>query len=565
MSDNTVSEENLALLGGLASRKPRPRRSVAENESAETATQSATEPETSDELTPSRRDSEDNGTAAPPSVGLEAEPEPEAETVDQAHTQGVTDESNEVDFAEDDTEITQKIVLPSLQTPTVAGFQLRAWQNPVLEGLMAVVLAIGVLALVALGGSEPKPPEPVMPDAEIMIVCPGIEGRPGTIVGSVNGEATLAPVSGTTQPELVYGHFELNNITEPMVLTATRGDSALNARFVTYQQGAPDDDPPGDRISEVNCAQPLASQYLLFPSSSGASVQLVNPDDTEAVFNVSALGPDGAVRLTDLRDMRLAAHSVTTIDVGAMLEKVAALTLRITNTTGRLLATGDVAASLGNEFSAATHIGRELLITGIPALPDHTRVILSNPATVRVTFSIVAVYADGTKDIAGADSVTLEAETTTVFDITEPLMGQPAALLVTANNDIAAAAAVSLANDFAVVPGVPVQQLVEQTLLVGVSHPAQLMLANPGEERIDVAVQWLTAGEPSTEPVSIPAKSSLLLDVPNDVKLIRVEVPATLGTALLFGTREGGQATVSLPAETQSAGRTPLRIVAHQP
>jgi hypothetical protein len=545
MSDDAFSEENLALLGGLASRKPRPRRSAAEDEQ--------TEVPAGQEATPSRREDESNDNAPSHSAGMEAE---------------VEESGNETDDAEaprDEIETTKKITLPSFQLPGLADIRWRTWQNSVVEGLVAVVIAVGLLALGGLWGSEPKEPEPVMPDAEIMIVCPGFAGRPATIMGSVTGQAQISPVSGTGESTWVSGAFEVENITEPMVLTATRGDSSLNARLVIYQAGEADADPPGDRISELNCSQPLASQYLLFPSTSGSIVQLVNPDDTEAVFNLTALASDGAVQLSGLRDLRLAPHSVSRVEVGQMLASPAALTLRVTNTTGRLLATGDVDASLGTEFSTATHLGRNLLITGIPSLPDHTRVMLTNPATVRVTCKIVALYSDGTKEVVGADSLTLEAESTTVFDLTEPLLGAPASLLITANNDVAAGAAVSVANDFAVVPGVPLEQLVERTLLIGVSQPAQLMLANPSEEQIDVEVQWVTEAATVRQSVSVSEGSSLMLDVPEDTKLIRLEAPALLGSALLLGTRETGQATLSLPAETQSAGRTPLRIVAQQP
>jgi hypothetical protein len=543
MSDE-LSEENLALLDGLASRKPRPRRSAAEDDTSASTT--------GEDKSASRGETQGADDASIHSGGFEEEAE-----------QPLTPPDDTED-AESESETTQKIVLPSFRIPGLDGIDWRTWQNAVIETLLAVVLAVGLLSLTGLSGSESRPPVPVMPDAEIMIVCPGFAERAGTILGSVTGTAEVTPVSGGAEPIIVSGNFELPDITQPMMITAARGDSALNARFVIYQAGEADADPAGDRVSEMNCVQPLASQYLLFPSSSGAVVQLVNPDDTEAVFNVTALGADGQVALSGMRDLRLAPHSTTRIEVGKMLATPAALTLRITNTTGRLLATGDVEASLGAEFSTATQLGRDILITGIPVRPNYTRVMLANPATVRVSFSMVALFADGTRDIAGAKDVTLEAESTTVFDVAPSLVGEPAAILITANNDIAAAAAVSIANDFAMVAGVPLTQLIEQTLLVGVMHPAQLMLANPNDESMTAEVQWVAAGVPTSELLTVEAHSSVLVDVPEEVELIRLLSPEKLGSALLLGTASSGQATLSLPAETQSAGRTPLRIVAQR-
>ncbi|MDR2620838.1 MAG: DUF5719 family protein [Propionibacteriaceae bacterium] len=441
-------------------------------------------------------------------------------------------------------------VMQQVKTPmqVMLGTTDASKQHPPLEALIGVILLVVGALVVALVSKYPQAPQTVMPKADIRLVCPGFEAYPGTISAQVKGGANYSVVGADSAETAKVGQFDITDVKSPSSLAAVTGASELVARLTITD---------GTRTAATNCSAPLASQYLLFPDAAGSTLQIANPDASVAVYNVTIIGPKGEITGEQLRDARLAPNSVMEYNLSDYVKDEGSVGIRVQNTHGRLLATGLVTNG-GLDLISASNTGLSLVAAGIPTLAS-VKVVLTNPATVRVTASIKALTDTGVVGLAGVDAITIEASQSKVVDVSEAMLGLGGALQITANNGIAASAVVGYADDVAVIPAIPFTHLVAEPLLSAAAPPMTLTLANVSEAAADVQLSLFTATGSTETTVTLPASSTLATPIPEGVIRVGLEVPQLVAYALAQD--ESGLTVTNLPTEVRDIGRTPLKIV----
>ncbi|MDR1355041.1 MAG: DUF5719 family protein [Propionibacteriaceae bacterium] len=445
----------------------------------------------------------------------------------------------------------------------VLGTTAASRKFPPLEAFGAVillVLGLVFVGLVSMRPQEPHDPHAVMPGADVRLVCPGFTNYPGSIVGQVRGNANYSIVGSTAAAVALQEQIAPGTaVNTPSMLVAAPEASELVARFAIQSDSY---------LAAANCSAPLASQYLLFPDAAGSVLQIVNPDQSDAVFNITIIGSKGEITKGDLRDAKLQSNSMREYQLSDYVSDTGPVGIRLQNTSGRLQATGLV-NSVGLDMVSASRTGLSLVAAGVPALMG-VQVILTNPATVRVNVSIKVMTSEGITDLAGFNSVVVEASQSKIVDVTEAIMGRSGAVLVSANNDIAASVVVTQGDDVAVIPAVPTTHLVAEPLLASIQTPATatiqasvtVELANAGERSVSVPVTLRSATEETTVPIEIAPGSFASYQVPADTLQVGLE-RANMVAAVLVS-NQGGIAVTGLPVEVRNTGRTPLRVVVRQ-
>jgi hypothetical protein len=289
-------------------------------------------------------------------------------------------------------------------------------------------------------------------------------------------------------------------------------------------------------------------------------LQITNPDPTDAVYNITVIGSTREGVNDELRDISLAPDTMVEYQLSDFVERDVPIGIRVQNTSGRLQAVGLVTDS-GLDIVSASRSGRSLVAVGVPALAG-VQVVITNPATVRINATVKVMTAGGLVDLAGAESVIVEASQSKLIDVTEAIMGRSGAVLITANNDVAASVVVSYGDDVAVIPAVPTVHLVSEPLLAAAAPPMTVVLANAGEQPVSVPVALFGATWETVIPLEIPAGGSTRTQVPGGTLQVRLEVPDLVAAALVSD--QGGFAVTGLLTEIRDIGRTPLQVVVRQ-
>jgi hypothetical protein len=304
----------------------------------------------------------------------------------------------------------------------------------------------------------------------------------------------------------------------------------------------------------------MASGYLQV-GYADAVVVLSNVDAGQAVLNVTLSGAKGVIDTPDLIDVTIEPGASVEIPLHTYAAGQAPIGVRWQSTLGRVVAWVR-SPSPAVDLVAPTTGDEEVAIPAIPADASKVQVQLTNPATVRVSAHIDAVTSDGSVPVVGGEDVTVEAGSTLSLDLTSSLRGEAKALLVHAEQPVAASAVVTVGKDLATVPGVPASALAAHDMVGVVEGPAVLMLANTAAADAQVSVTTLTAaGESTDQSVSVPAGTSVSVPVSKGVRSVRVHGVQGLAAALIIqpgGDAANGTSVVDLPADTAWSGMTPV-------
>ncbi|EPH02423.1 hypothetical protein HMPREF1531_01729 [Propionibacterium sp. oral taxon 192 str. F0372] len=382
--------------------------------------------------------------------------------------------------------------------------------RPVAPVLMVIGVVLGVVA--GAFPAEQAATDRVIPlVTSVSKVCPSVDG-------------TLNVVSSDGSQ---HDSSELSDASSVFATVVAPMDQQVSLAGGTLITG-------DNRSAWADCRRAATDQYVQVPGGQGAVLELANPDLADALLDVTLSGPDGEITGDGLRGITVPGSSRITINLGAYANTDTALGARIRSSIGRIAAWSVVSRGMTAGVVGATSQTTEFVV---PAAPTGTRteLLLTNPGTTR---NVVNITANGT---AGPlplqqDKVTLDAQRTTVLDLSDALGGQQAGFTLTGRDPFAVTALVVTDSDADFVPGQPKESLNStQQLLAAIPGPGDVQVVNPDEGDALVVIDWGEGQAPSNLKVSSKAVASVA--IPQGVS--RMSITSTLPVSVSAAIRGG--------------------------
>jgi len=460
----------------------------------------------------------------------------------------VDDTVDHATLASEVTALIEKVEPPPIPAPSkrVTVRKPSAWPARVVEVLLAAALVAG--GCVAAGRMTVAAPQPAPKQAvtQTGLYCPGAAGIPGSITGTADVGATWQPVGGL--PSTFSGPYFQQSVTGPSTFTGS-GSMAAVAQFTRAGQAA-----------AAACTAPMSGGYLLV-GAADATLVLTNVDSDDAVLNVTLIGPLNQITSPQLVDLKVPAHSTSEIKLGDYAAGVHPLAVGWQNTIGRVVAWVRVDTADGLDIVAPTRAAKQVVVPGIPGDAE-VKLLIANTSTNQIVAKVDALTAEGRVTVAGAEQVTVETGGVSSVDLTA-FQGEDVALVVTADQPIAAAAWLKIGSDYATSPGSIVAGSVDQDRLGVASDPGALVLSNLGTAAADVTVTVTpVAGAPNVQTVTLKPGGSSPVALPT-AGSVRVHAPADVVAALIAqpGSSPGnGTSIVALRVDSAWVGVMPVWV-----
>lgn len=421
-----------------------------------------------------------------------------------------------------------------------------------LKRLGSVVLVAALVAGASFAAGWWLPVHAPQPAAQqvsshLSLACPSVANVSGQLTGAASESVSWQLAGGA--PTSLDGPVFQQGVSAPSVLS---GDGSL-AGLVQYTKAG--------ATAAVACAQPLASGYLQ-TNTANAKLQLTNIDDVDAIITIVLLGPNGTLSAPGLVDLRVAAGQTTDIDLHQYAPGVVPLTISWTSTIGRVVGWVLTDSSSGFDLAAPTKADTNVVVPAVPADAMVT-LLLTDPAGSRAKATIEALTDKGAVPVVGGEQVPVEAFSTLAVDLTQSLQGQTVALLVHSDRPVAVTAVTVSGQDTASVPGVAVSQLVRPDLLGVIPAAAQLVVSNSSAKAGAVVTikTMVASGDENTQTVSVPAGSTVVVDLPGGAQAVRLHGPAAVAAAVIIrpdGEASNGTSIVRVAPDPAWSGITPL-------
>jgi len=388
--------------------------------------------------------------------------------------------------------------------------------------------------------------------SHIDLTCPGLADMQGSLVGVASGGATWQQTGGT--PVDLEGSVFTQSTAGPSELSGNGSLAALAQYDKTGMSAA------------VGCDQPLATGFIQV-TSSNATLQLTNTDESDAVLSVFLTGPDGDISAPQLVDLGVGAGSTVSLTLSDYAPGVAPLGITWQSTIGRVVAWALTNTATSFDLASPTKADDDIVLPAVPP-SDHISLLLTNPASVRATAEVQMMTADGSFGVVGGEQVSVESRTTMSLDLSGALQGQTLALRVHADMPLAATVVVATATDTASAPGVPASEMLRPNLLGVVNGPAQLVLANNANRQAQVVVTMTSSdGQDNPQTVTLAAGTSAVLDVPDGPQSIKVQGKYAVVGGILLEQKDakgasGAVSLVPLTPDPAWRGTTPIWVEA---
>lgn len=451
---------------------------------------------------------------------------------------------------------------PARATGTAAG--------PVAAG----VALVAVLALLGLGAVLPSQsvpePAPVQVAGSSRLVCPVPEGEGATLAVAVpdasTDEVRVETLTGDPVEGLAAGAGVLSGAVEATVVLRAEGETARTLAGVVSRTTTSGADPG---LSQLGC-QPAASGRWLVGLSAAedqpAAVVLTNPDDSQAVVNLSVHDEEGLRQVPGSREITVAPRSTQVVELGPLVTPTGTMAVQVQATTGRVVALGRQrsfadARPLATEWLTGSADPAEVqVLPGVPGGDGVRRLVLLNPGERRAQVQVEALGSAGAFVPAGSPAeVDVAPGGTATVELDDGFSEQGTALRVSASQPVTATLQATDADgDLAFAPATAA---IEQSALgvaaaQGQQDDGQLVLSNPGAESARVLVSDLAedGGDPSE--VTIPPSASVVV---SGSALGRVEVlqGQLHGSVVLTG--DGLASLPLVDTGSTAATRTPDR------
>lgn len=426
---------------------------------------------------------------------------------------------------------------------------------------LAGMLLVGVLGVVLPAGSVPGR-APVAVTGTTRLVCPVPEGEEADLVLTAAAGTQglgLTTLDGAPVPTEEVDGVLTARLPGTSVLTAEGETAGSLAGVVTRAGGGAD---PG--LSQVLC-QPAGGTRWLVGLRGGedqqAAVVLTNPDERQAVVDLTLADEEGLRQVPGSQDLVVAAGSTVVVDLGPLLVPTGAMSVQVQTTTGRVAALGRQRSTrdgttTSSEWVAPTSApATSVLLPGVPGGEGARRLVLANPGERRAQVRVEALGASAPFVPAGvAGEVDVAPGGTATVTLDEGFSEDATALRVSGSQPVAATLlAETPAGDLAAVPAAA--PVVDSAVGVApADRDALLVLSSAGD--VPAVVQVLPlAGQGAGEEVTVAPGTSLSL---TGEGLGRVEVTsgAVHGSVVLRRDGLSSLPLVSTGAEQQL--RAPL-------
>ncbi|HWI42770.1 MAG TPA: DUF5719 family protein [Nocardioides sp.] len=435
---------------------------------------------------------------------------------------------------------------------------------------LAIVLPSVVALSVALIGREEVTPDALNgPETAALtdatVVCPQAVDRRDA------GTVRVTRTPGVRGGELAArtARAGAGELGDPAKVDVAEGSSAVvpSSAGVTALDGTGAAAPGivagrGDRLAVPECRAPSYDEWLVGIGASAryaTTLELVNPDDGEAVVDLALYGATGPVEEPVLHGIQVPPHGVKRIVLATEAPQrqstAAHLTVNRGRVTASVLNTWD---PLGRGRVVSDYLPADLapstqsLILGLPADPVGPTLFLANPGDDEVRTTIRLVTDDATFTPAGSDDIAVAPQSMKTVNLSALLKGKAAdgvvGLVVQSTGPVASSLRMLSKGDLALLAPVPL--LRDPTAAVLPPGPKTLVLGGAVRSGT-VHVEAFDASGKSLaqERIEVAADRAATLALPPKAVTITVEARNT-----------GIGGVVTIPATGRSPGLATLRL-----
>lgn len=385
------------------------------------------------------------------------------------------------------------------------------------------------------------------------VVCPSGAAEGGTV--------RLSRVPGVPGGELTAGERTLTVAGTGASATVPAGDGPL----VVDGRGR---GAPGivagreDRLAVPECRPPSYDEWLVGVGASAryaTTIELVNPDDGDAVVDLALHGAEGPVEEPALRGIEVPGRGVRRIDLAEAAPRAEVTAAHLVVVRGRVTASarntwdplgrGRVTADF---LPADAEPSTSSLLLGLPDKSSETTLYLTNPGAdeVRVTPRLVSGKAVFTP--TGVEEVDVPPGAMVPVDLTEVLSTEVAdgvvGLQLDATGPVVSSVMALVRGDLVLLA--PAPDLREPAAVVVPSGVKTILLGGAQRSGVVHVTSYDARGEVlADEQVEVGAGRAATLALPARAVAVTVEARNT-----------GIRAVVSLPAAGREPGLATLRV-----
>jgi hypothetical protein len=349
----------------------------------------------------------------------------------------------------------------------------------------------------------------------------GISGAGGNGAGAAGGNGTGGNGAGNA-----------GAAPTPAVATLPGRGGVVVRATGAMAQGLEVEQAGADGLVTAQCPAPGTDFWFVGPGVAAAaqvSLYLMNTDDQPADAQVDALTDSGPLLGSTDTGIIVPPHSTVVQSLGTFLHGSHALSLHVTTSTGRVAAAvrqASTAATLtgapapGGWLPATQPPSRSLTIPGLPGTQGNVTLYIAVPGTGNAQVKVTAVTTKGTYQPTGGSGIDLPGDSAVSTQIAS-LAGVPAAIKITANVPVAAAAVIT--GGAAGAPGAvspaaaPVtEQGVAAANPAGAAGATQLVISAPGLAvtlRITTATAKVSLAGQAGRTVTVPAGHTVVTTV----------------------------------------------------
>lgn len=300
----------------------------------------------------------------------------------------------------------------------------------VLVALAVAAPAVVAISIGLIGGEEDPALGPQSPTTSALtsstVVCPaGLPGSDGPVRITRTPDVAGGPLTvGTKEVTVEQGRSVVVPGSEAAVVD---GRGAAAPGIAAGREG---------RLALPECRAPGYDEWLVGVGASAryaTTVELVNPDDGDAVVDLVLQGESGPVDQPALRGLEVPPHGVRRVDLATVAPSAEVTAAHLVVVRGRVTATARNTwdplgrGRVSTDFLPAdAEPSTDALLLGLPAQPTQPTLHLANPGEDEVRVSVRFVTKDAVFTPTGAPDVTVAPRSYRSVDLTRLLRGAAA-------------------------------------------------------------------------------------------------------------------------------------------
>jgi len=324
-----------------------------------------------------------------------------------------------------------------------------------------------------------------------------------------------------------------------------------------------------DPLAVPECRAPAYDEWLVGVGASAryaSTLELVNPDEGEAVVDVALYGEQGPIEEPALRGIQVPGRSVQRIDLATAAPRREITAAHLTVTRGRVSATVrttrdqlGAARATTDYLPAQARPETDNLLLGVPADVRAATLYVANPGDDEVRAQVRLVTAEATFTPTDAPEVSVPPHSLQAVDLGPLLTGENAAgvvgVLVESADPLVASARLVARRDLALLA--PVASFRTATGTVLPAGEKSLLLGDADRTGVVHVTSYAADGSPlGDDRVEVAPDRAATLPLPADAVAVTVDPRNTRIAGIVSlpaGGGEPGLATLRLrPAQTHA-------------